>query len=73
MIDLCGAVADFSAALYCPADNYTTLGSGDVVLLPRWKLLGPIEAAAGLLMFGVSTALIVAVVQRLVQLDGAEH
>lgn len=43
MIDLCGAVADFSAALYCPADNYTTLGSGDVVLLPRWKLLGPIE------------------------------
>jgi hypothetical protein len=32
---------------------------------PAWKLLGPLEAADGLLMFGVSTAMIFAVVQRL--------
>jgi hypothetical protein len=75
VFELCGALADFSAALYCSAGNYTTLGSGDVVLSPRWKLLGPIEASAGLLMFGVSTALIFAVIQRLIhaRLDGAEH
>jgi hypothetical protein len=64
---LCGGVADFSAALYCSAGSYTTVDSGNVVLSPPWKLLGPLEAAAGLLMFGVSTALIFAVIQRLIQ------
>jgi len=74
VLDLCDGVADFSAALYCSAGSYTTLGSGDVVLSSRWKLLGPFEAAAGMLMFGVSTALIFAVIQRLAQarLDHAE-
>ena len=74
VLDLCGGVADFSRALYCSAGSYTTLGSGAVVLSPRWKLLGPFEAAAGMLMFGVSTALIFAVIQRLihVRLAGAE-
>ena len=72
---LCGGLADFGAALYCSAGNYTTVGSGEVVLLARWKLLGPLEAAAGLLMFGVSTALIFAVIQRLIhaRLAGVEH
>jgi hypothetical protein len=28
-----------------------------------WKLLGPLEAANGMLMFGVSTAIIFAVMQ----------
>jgi hypothetical protein len=75
VFDLCGGVADFSAALYCSAGSYTTVGSGQVVLSPRWKLLGPFEAAAGLLMFGVSTALIFAVIQRLIhaRLAGAER
>ena len=66
VFDLCGAVADFGAALYCSAGSYTTVGSGEVVLSSRWKLLGPLEAAAGLLMFGVSTALIFAVIERLI-------
>jgi len=30
-------------------------------------LLGPLEAADGMLMFGVSTAMIFAVIQRLIQ------
>jgi hypothetical protein len=30
-----------------------------------WRLLGPLEAADGLLMFGVTTAMIFAVIQRL--------
>jgi hypothetical protein len=51
------------------------VGSGEVVLSLRWKLLGPLEAAAGLLMFGVSTALIFAVIQRLIhaRFAGAER
>src|ERR1700729_2932684 len=65
VLDLSGAVADISAAIYSSAGSYTTSGSG-IVLPPQWKLVGPFEALVGMLMFGVSTALIFAVVQRLV-------
>jgi hypothetical protein len=47
--------------------NYTSLGYGDVVMSNSWKLLGPLETANGMLMFGVSTAIIFAVMQRLFQ------
>jgi hypothetical protein len=53
--------------------SYTTVGS-DIVLPPQWKLLGPFEAVDGMLMFGVSTAFIFAVIQRLIHagFDGAD-
>ena len=63
----CGEFARFAAAFYHSATNYTTLGYGDVVMTPSWKLLGPLEAADGLLMFGVSTAIIVSVIQLMVR------
>jgi hypothetical protein len=64
-LDMSGAVADISAAIYSSAGSYTTSGS-DIVLPPQWKLLGPFEAVDGMLMFGVSTAFIFAVVNRLI-------
>ena len=64
-LDISGAVADISAAIYSSAGSYTTSGS-DIVLPPRWKLLGPFEAVCGMLMFGVSTAFIFAVIHRLI-------
>jgi|SRR5579885_636711 len=64
----CGQFAHLGAAFYHSAMNYTTLGYGDVVMSSSWKLLGPLEAADGVLMFGVSTAIIFAVIQLLVQL-----
>jgi ion channel len=63
----CGEFREFGTAYYHSAVNYTTLGYGDVLMTPAWRLLGPLEAANGMLMFGVSTALIFAVVQRLIQ------
>ncbi len=62
----CGEFPDLAAALYHSAENYTTLGYGDVVMSASWRLLGPLEAADGMLMFGVSTALIFTVINRLV-------
>jgi hypothetical protein len=38
--------------------NYTTLGYGDVVPTPRWRLLGPMTAMNGVVLFGWSTAVI---------------
>ena len=64
---ICGEFQEFGIAYYHSAVNYTTLGYGDVIMSLSWKLLGPLEAANGALMFGVSTAMIFAVIVRLVQ------
>jgi hypothetical protein len=63
---LCGEFHGFDVAYYHSAVNYTTLGYGDLLLSPAWRLLGPLEATNGALMFGVSAAMVFAVVQRLV-------
>jgi hypothetical protein len=63
---ICGEFQDFGIAYYHSAVNYTTLGYGDILMTTSWRLLGPLEAANGALMFGVSTAMVFAVIQRLV-------
>ena len=64
---VCGEFPEFATAYNHSAVNYTTLGYGDVIMTPSWRLLGPLEAANGMLMFGVSTAMVFAVIQRLIQ------
>jgi hypothetical protein len=64
---LIGEFQEPGLAFYHSAMNYTSLGYGDIVMSPAWKMLGPFEATNGLLMFGVSTAMIVAVIQRLIE------
>jgi len=44
--------------------NYTTLGYGDVIPVELWRLLGPITAMNGVLLFGWSTAVIFEVLRR---------
>lgn len=65
LLIICGEFQEFGSAFYHSAVNYTTLGYGDLLLTPSWRLLGPLEAANGALMFGVSTAMVFAVIQRL--------
>jgi hypothetical protein len=62
---------DFATAFYHSAVNFTTLGYGDVVMSPAWKLLGPIEAITGMLMLGVSAAALFAVIDVLIRRDPA--
>jgi hypothetical protein len=64
---VCGEFHEFGIAYYHSGVNYTTLGYGDIVMSPSWRLLGPLEAANGMLMFGVSTGMIFALIQRLIQ------
>ena len=66
LLVLCGEFQEFGTAYYCSAVNYSTLGYGDLLLTPSWRLLGPLEATNGALMFGVSAAMVFAVIQRLV-------
>jgi hypothetical protein len=42
------------------------LSFGDVLLAQRWRLLGPLEAMNGLLFFGLSTAVLFAVMSHLI-------
>ena len=64
---MCGEFHDFATAYYHSAVNYTSLGYGDIIMSAPWKLLGPLETADGMLLFGVSTAMIFAVIQRLIE------
>ena len=47
--------------------NYTTLGYGDIVPVPDWRLLGPMTAMNGVLLFGWSTAVIFEALRRAVR------
>ncbi len=55
---------DLETSFYFSLTSYTTVGYGDVVLPASSRILGPIEAAVGILMFGWSTALIVTAITR---------
>jgi hypothetical protein len=56
---------DYETALYFSLISYTTIGFGDVVLPQRWRLLGAIEGISGVLLCGISTAFIFAIVNAL--------
>ena len=53
-----------AGVVYFAFVNYTTLGYGDVLPVERWRLLGPITAMNGILLFGWSTAVIFEVLRK---------
>jgi Ion channel len=59
-----GAAPEGSDLLDFAFVNYTTLGYGDVTPLKGWRLIGPMTAMNGILMFGWSTALVFEVLRR---------
>jgi Ion channel len=59
-----GAAPDGSELLYFAFVNYTTLGYGDVTPVPAWRLLGPMTAMNGILLFGRSTAVLFEVLRK---------
>ena len=61
---LLGAVEDFPHAIAYSFGMITTVGTDAGAVNPEWRLLGNIEAMAGMLLFGFSTAVLFAVLQR---------
>ncbi len=61
---LTGAVPDVSRLVYFAFVNYTTLGYGDITPIREWEMLGPLTAMNGVILFGWSTAVIFAVLQK---------
>ena len=68
-----GAFQDFETAVYFSGVTFTSLGYGDVVLNGRIRLLAPLQAANGLMMFGITTALFIATVQHATAKWTASH
>jgi hypothetical protein len=60
-----GVIESFEKAMYFSVVTYTTLGYGDITLERYWRVLGSFQAANGIIVFGWSTAIIVAAVQRI--------
>ncbi|WP_441241804.1 potassium channel family protein [Tardiphaga sp. 768_D3_N2_1] len=59
-----GAAPEGSDLLYFAFVNYTTLGYGDVLPVQAWRLIGPITAMNGILMFGWSAAVLFEVLRK---------
>jgi voltage-gated potassium channel len=57
----------WEAAFYFSAATYSTVGYGDLVLPRIWRTFGPLESVTGVLMCGLSAALLFAIVIRLVE------
>ena len=51
-------------AFYFSLVTFTTLGYGDLTLHSNWQLLAGIEGMVGILVFGLSTAILFSVIQR---------
>ncbi len=62
-----GLFSDFETSLYFSMVSFTTIGYGDVLLPRNWRLLGVIEGFSGVVLCGVSTGFIFAVINAMFQ------
>ena len=60
-----GAFTNFEAALYFSTSTYAAIGYGDLLMPYGWRVLGAIEGATGIIMFGWSTAFLVSLLAKL--------
>ncbi|MFC1821990.1 ion channel [Thermodesulfobacteriota bacterium] len=62
-----GEFTDFATAFYHSVVNFATLGYGDILMSDKRRLLGALEAANGVLMFGLTTGFLYTVLSGLLQ------
>ena len=65
-----GEFESYADAFYHSMVNFSSLGYGDIVMSEKWRLLGAMEATGGILMFGISTGLGLAVFTTLIRRQG---
>ena len=58
-----GALDSQKDAILYSIDSMTTRGASGLTLEQHWRMMGALEAAGGMLLFGISTAYIFAVIQ----------
>ena len=69
-----GAIGTTRDAMLYSIDSMTTRGASGLRLDPEWRIMGALEAADGMLLFGISTAFVFAVMQRIERIiDRVNH
>jgi len=63
----------WESSFYFSATSYSTVGYGDVVLPPVWRLMGPVEGVTGVLMCGISVSALFAILLRLVESEDKQE
>ena len=58
-----GALDSPEDAIFYSFDSMSTLGASGLTLQQHWRMMGALEAADGMLLFGISTAFLFAVMQ----------
>jgi hypothetical protein len=61
---LLGALPDRKSAMLYSMNAMTTYGHVDLRLEPHWQLMGALEALDGLILFGLTTAFLFTVMQK---------
>ena len=54
-------------AIYHSTVNFASLGYGDIVMSKRWKMLGALEAVNGVLMLGMTSAALMAIMGQIIK------
>jgi len=62
---LLGALPDRRTAMLYSLGAMTSYGHADINLESRWQLMGPLESLDGWIVFGLTTAVLLAVIQRI--------
>ena len=60
---------DYHTAFYHSAVNYASLGYGDIVMTKEWKMLGALEAVSGVLMLGMTSAALMAILSQMIKVQ----
>ena len=61
--------SDYHTAFYHSAVNYASLGYGDIVMSKEWKMLGALEAVSGVLMLGMTSAALMAILSQMIKVQ----
>jgi hypothetical protein len=68
-----GALPDNRSAMLYSLSAITTYGHANLYLKDHWQLMGALEALNGMLLFGLTTAFLFAMIQRVWPLGSREH
>ncbi|MCW1922196.1 potassium channel family protein [Luteolibacter arcticus] len=60
---------NYHTAVYHSAVNFASLGYGDIVMSEKWKMLGALEAVVGVLMLGMTSAALMAILSQLIKVQ----
>jgi hypothetical protein len=70
---LLGALPDRRSAMLYSLSAITSYGHANLYLQARWQLMGALEALNGMLLFGLTTAFLFAIIQRIWPLGSRER